>query len=224
MCAPAVFAIGSLVVGLASSALQYVGAQQQANQQASYQNQMITLEQQRAQQEQAQLALKNQQEQEALRLRQSQEKEAASRELNKVSMEARAASSRATVAAGEAGIGGIAVDSLLGEINRQELGYFEASTRQGQMRDVYYDQTTKNMNKGLQMNLDTSRLSSQMNVAQINRPIQRPSFAGFAIQSLGNVLSAGQTYYQGRYYQGGAGTGGLQDNTTPGGIGWLFNI
>lgn len=211
MCAPAVFAIGSLVVGLASSALQYVGAQQAANQQANYQSQMMSLEQQRAQQEQAQLVLKNQQEQEALRLRQSQEKESAARELNKVSMEARAASSRATVAAGEAGIGGIAVDSLLGEINRQELGYFEASTRQGQMRDTYYTQTLGNMNKALEMNLDTSRLSSQMNINQINRPIQRPSFAAFAINAGSAVLGAGQNYYQNKYYFGGGGQGGLQD-------------
>jgi hypothetical protein len=194
MCAPAVFAIASLVVGLAGSAVQYIGGMQQANQQAAYQNQMITLEQQRAQQEQQQLLLRNQQEQEALRLRQAQEKEAAARELNKVSMEARAASSRAVVAAGEAGIGGIAVDSLLGEINRQELGYFEASTRQGQMRDTYYEQTTKNMTKGLEMNLDTSRLASQMNVAQINRPIQRPSFAAFAIEALGTGFGVAQNY------------------------------
>lgn len=194
MCAPAVFAIASLVVGLASSAVQYIGGMQQANQQAAYQNQMITLEQQRAQQEQQQLVLKNQQEQEALRLRQAQEKEAAARELNKVSMEARAAGSRAVVAAGEAGIGGIAVDSLLGEIERQELGYFEASTRQGQMRDTYYDQTTKNMTKALEMNLDTSRLASQMNIAQINRPIQRPSFAAFAISSLGTGFGVAEKY------------------------------
>lgn len=222
MCAPAVFAIGSLVVGLATSALQYVGGQQAANQQAAYQNQMTVLEQQRAQQEQAQLALKNQQEQEALRLRQAQEKEAAARELNKVSMEARAASSRAVVAAGEAGIGGIAVDSLLGEINRQELGYFEASTRQGQMRDTYYTQTLGNMNKALEMNLDTSRLASQMNIAQINRPIQRPSFASFAINAGSAVLGAGQSYYQNKYYSSG-GAGG-NDTTFPSFFDWLKGV
>jgi hypothetical protein len=213
MCAPAVFAIGSLVVGLASSALQYIGGQQQANQQAAYQQQMMTLEQQRAQQEQEQLRLKNQQEQDALRLRQAQERESAARELNKVSMEARAASSRAVVAAGEAGIGGIAVDSLLGEISRQELGYFEASTRQGQMRDTYYGQTLGNMNKALEMNLDTSRLASQMNINQINRPIQRPSFASFMINNTSAVLGAGQNYFQNKYYYGGgSNSGGVQDN------------
>ena len=211
MCAPAVFAIGSLVVGLASSALQYVGAQQAANQQASYQNQMIGMEYQRAAQEQQQLLLKNQQEQASLRLRQAQEKEAATRELAKVSMEARAASSRAVVAAGEAGVTGLSVDALLGEIRRQELGYFETTTRQGQMRDSYYDQSLTNMTTGLGMNLETSRLASQMNVNQINRPIQKPSFASFMINNTSAVLGAGQNFYQNKYYFGGGGQGGLQD-------------
>jgi hypothetical protein len=211
MCAPAVFAIGSLVVGLASSALQYVGAQRVANQQASYQNQMVGMEYQRAAQEQQQLLLKNQQEQASLRLRQAQEKEAATRELAKVSMEARAASSRAVVAAGEAGVTGLSVDALLGEIRRQELGYFETTTRQGQMRDSYYDQSLTNMTTGLGMNLETSRLASQMNVNQINRPIQKPSFASFMINNSSAVLGAGQNFYQNKYYFGGGGQGGLQD-------------
>jgi hypothetical protein len=80
------------------------------------------------------------------------------------------------------------------------------------MRDTYYDQTTKNMTKALGMNLDTSRLASQMNINQINRPIQRPSFAAFAINSLSAGLNAGQNYYQNRYYYGGGpNAGGVQD-------------
>jgi hypothetical protein len=172
---------------------------------------MIGMEYQRAAQEQQQLLLKNQQEQSALRLRQAQEKEAATRELAKVSMEARAASSRAVVAAGEAGVTGLSVDALLGEIRRQELGYFETTTRQGQMRDSYYDQSLANMTTGLGMNLETSRLASQMNVNQINRPIQKPSFASFMINNTSAVLGAGQNYYQNKYYFGGGGQGGLQD-------------
>lgn len=195
MCAPAIFALTSLFVGLAGSAVSYMGQQQMANQQAAYQQQLMNLERQRALQEQQQLLVRNMQEQEAMRLRQSQEKEAASRELNKVAMEARAASSRATVAAGEAGVSGLSVDALLGEINRQELGYFEASRRQDQMRSVYYDQTMKNQNKALEMNLDASSLGYQMNIASINRPIQRPSFAAFAIDAVGQGLGAYQRFF-----------------------------
>ena len=211
MCAPAVFALGALVVGIASQATSFIGQNQAANAQANYQNQLAQLEVRRQQQEQEQLLLKNQQEQLALAGQMSQQNEQAARELNKVSMEARAASSRATVAAGEAGISGLSVDALLGDITRQELGYFEASTRQGQLRDQYYGQTTANMNKALEMNLDYSRMGSQMNLAQINRPIAKPSWSAFAIGLGTQALGAADSYQRMKYYQNLPGQGSSVD-------------
>ena len=211
MCAPAVFALGALVVGIASQATSFIGQNQAANAQANYQNQLAQLEVRRQQQEQEQLLLKSQQEQLALAGQMSQQNEQAARELNKVSMEARAASSRATVAAGEAGISGLSVDALLGDITRQELGYFEASTRQGQLRDQYYGQTTANMNKALEMNLDYSRMGSQMNLAQINRPIAKPSWSAFAIGLGTQALGAADSYQRMKYYQNLPGQGSSVD-------------
>lgn len=211
MCAPAVFALGALVVGIASQATSFIGQNQAANAQANYQNQLAQLEIRRQQQEQEQLLLKNQQEQLALAGQMSQQNEQAARELNKVSMEARAASSRATVAAGEAGISGLSVDALLGDITRQELGYFEASTRQGQLRDQYYGQTTANMNKALEMNLDYSRMGAQMNLAQINRPIAKPSWSAFAIGLGTQALGAADSYQRMKYYQNLPGQGSSVD-------------
>jgi hypothetical protein len=211
MCAPAVFALASLAVGLASQATSFIGQNQAANAQANYQNQLANLEIRRQQQEQEQLVLKTQQEQLALAGQMSQQNEQAARELNKVSMEARAASSRATVAAGEAGISGLSVDALLGDITRQELGYFEASTRQGQLRDQYYGQTTANMNKALEMNLDYSRMGSQMNLAQINRPIAKPSWSAFAIGLGTQTLGAADAFQRMKYYQNLPGQGSSVD-------------
>jgi hypothetical protein len=211
MCAPAVFALGSLAVGLASQATSFIGQTQAANNQANYQSQLASLESRRQQQEQEQLLLKNQQEQQSLFTQQAQQNEQAARELNKVAMEARAASSRATVAAGEAGVSGLSVDALLGDITRQELGYFEASTRQGQMRDQYYAETTKNMQKALEMNLDYSRMGSQMNLAQINRPIAKPSWAAFGINLGTQTLGAADAYQRMKYYQNLPGQGSSVD-------------
>lgn len=211
MCAPAVFALASLAVGIASQAVGFIGQNQAANAQANYQRQLNDLEVRRQQQEQQQLLLRNQQEQAGLRVQQADQNEQAARELNKVAMEARAASSRASLAAGEAGIGGLSVDALLGDITRQELGYFEASTRQGQLRDRYYSETTKNMNKALEMNLDYSRMGSQMNLAQINRPIAKPSWTAFGIGLGTQTLGAADAFQRMKYYQSLPGQGSSVD-------------
>ena len=74
MCFPAALPIASAAISAASTGLQFVGARQQAKQQAAFQAQAAAAERQRFQQEQT-----------SLRMRQAQEQEATARELEQVS-------------------------------------------------------------------------------------------------------------------------------------------
>lgn len=230
MCAvaalPLALGVGSFAVSAGSSVLGYLGAQQQADAQQSYQAQMSALEQQRLQQEERQLRFKTDTEnrrleQQALsmRVQQAQEQDAAAREMFAVMKDARAAKARTKVAAGEAGIKGISVDSLLDEIGRTELGFYEGVLRQQTYKSQYYDETQKimawdraNNQAGLAMNIDTARLGSSFNQARINQPISRPSFAGLGLNILRGGLDASNTYFSSTYYTSyGAGSGRTSD-------------
>lgn len=231
MCAvaalPLALGIGSFAVSTGSSVLGYLGQQQAANDQASYQSQMASLEQQRLAQQQRQLRFQTdvenrrlEQQGLALRVQQAQEQDAASREMFSVMKEARAAKARTKVASGEAGIKGISVDALVDEIGRTELGYYESVLRQQDYKSAYYNETLKtlawdraNNQAGLTMNLDTARVGSSFNQARINQPIYKPSFAGLGLNIFKGGLDASNSYFSSTYYTtyGAGGSGRTSD-------------
>ena len=160
-------AIAGLALGVGSAGAGYLGQRQQAKQQARYQAQASAAERQRALQEQS-----------SIRMRQAQEQEATNRELANVALKSREALATATVSAGESGVAGLSVDSLLNDYIRQESTYRMGIGRQQEMKDV---QT------GLA--LTDAGYRSQSNLININKPINRPSFLTAALQAGSQGLS-----------------------------------
>jgi hypothetical protein len=216
MCAPAilplVFSVGQFAIGATSSVLGYMGQQQQASQQAQYQANLSMLEQERAQREQLQLQRQYSQEMFARQVQIGQEKEASAREMMGLAKEARAVRSKIKVASGEAGVQGTSIDGLLDEVTRQELGYLEAKTRQLQLMDQNFMLNAMNMEESLRTNSSNALFGSQMRLANINRPIERPSLWALGTNLFGQGLSSANSYYTNKYYQRyGAGSGQTTD-------------
>lgn len=238
MCAPIglpmLFSLGSFAIGSAQAITQYAGQQQMANQQAQYQAQLSALEQQRyeravaLEQERAgreRAGMFQQYNQQAFndQLKAYQEAEMASRELMGVAKEARAVRAKVKVASGEAGVRGPSIDGLLGEVTRQELGYREAQARRQELRNQYYNINAQNMAQSLESNLSNAQFGStarlqnediatQMRIASINRPIERPNLWSLGLGLFGQGLSSANLYYTNRYYQQyGAGSGRTND-------------
>lgn len=118
----------------------------------------------------------------ATQLRMQQEQKAASQELQKTQTEATQARSTAQVAAGEAGVSGLSVDSLIADYYNQ----------QGQ-----YERTLDN---NLQMQSDALRAdmdgTSHQTASRINSVSQgqKPSFAGAAVRILGAGVNSYGSY------------------------------
>ena len=100
-----------------------------------------------------------------MRMRQAQEQEATNRELGDIALKRRAAVSRASTSAGEAGVAGVSVTALMDDYMRQEADYRVATLQQQEWRDV---------NAGLA--LTDAGYRTQQNLIGINRPINKPNF------------------------------------------------
>jgi len=203
MCAPALplaLSLASFAVGTASTLTQYAGQQQMARNQATYQANLTALEQERARREQQQLQTQYSQELFAKQVQLDQQREASARELAGVAKEARAVRSRIKVAKGEAGVQGVSIDGLLNEVTRQELGYAEAQARRQQILAQNFSIESQNMAEAVRTNRSNSAFGSQMKIANINQPIQRPSLWALGINLAGNALSGANTYFTSSYY------------------------
>jgi hypothetical protein len=165
---------GSVVSGVASPLVGYMGQRQQAKQQAAFQAQAAAAERQRFMQEQT-----------SLRMRQAQEQEAVGRELEQVSRKSQEALSRARVSAGEAGVAGASVQALMDDYVRQEAGYRAATLRQQELGGV-----------ATGLGLEQAGFATQQRQIGINRPIARPSFLTAGLQSLSGGLGATVTGLQ----------------------------
>jgi hypothetical protein len=190
MCNPAtaVLALGalSIVTSAATGIIQYVGQRQQADAQAQYQ---AALMQARNQEIQDNMALANEsflQQSQQLHLRDQQEDESASQDIQKVQIEAAKARATARVAAGEAGVSGLSVDSLLADFYRQEDVFRESVRRNRQLGRLQ----TKEDIKGL-------RAQAQGRVASVRpytpEPIVRPNFLGTGLQILTDTAIRGSS-------------------------------
>jgi len=155
---------------VAGTAVQYQGQQSQARRQDAFNR--------RRQEEGTQRALENyglQTKQATSRLQ--QESISASQEISEVGRQARRAQSVATVAAGEAGVGGKSVNALLDDFERQELFY---------TTDVRRNLEWKESNMADQ--LEAIRIGTQGQIENLQfMPMQRPSFLGAALRIGGSI-------------------------------------
>ena len=159
----------SITASVGSSALSFIGQQQQAKQQEKYQRIASRQEAERLQQEQT-----------AIRIKQDQENQARQNELFELKKRTDAAVASATVAAGEAGVAGTSADLLLGDYYRSMGNYETALLREQGFQDVATGLATQ----------DAISRSGQRQTG-ILRPINRPSV-------LEGIASVGSSYLQGQ--------------------------
>lgn len=180
MCDPVSIAVASFASTAASTGLSFIGqsqaasAQQAANQATAQSARQSALLQHRTIDE-----------------RITQEREAASQGIANADRSQRAAQSRAAVSAGEAGVQGNSVNSLIGDI-----GMTFGRERSNISRNL--DNTTNQLvlsGQGV-----TTNTKSRIN--QLPRP-NPPSVAGTGLQLVGGGLSAYNTYEQLRFYNQG---------------------
>jgi len=164
MCSPL---IASSIIGGASALSSIQGQRYQAQAQAESQRLASMQERQRYQAEVAAMRTQQQQEQEG----RTQQKQQA----DKKAMEARAT---ATVSAGEAGVSGLSVDALLGDISRQQAEFNFSSDRQAAMTDVNRD-----------LALRESGMGFNRSMLRINQPIQQPDYLGSLVGGMQTGLS-----------------------------------
>lgn len=164
MCSPL---IASSIIGAASTATSLIGQSQQAS--AQREAQAIASRQERERYLAEVSAMRTQQQQEAIARSQNIE------ESTRRAMEARAT---ARTAAGEAGISGLSVDALLGDLSRQQAEYEFSVQRQAQLTDV-----------NRQLALREAGLGFSRNMLRINQPIAQPDYLGTATQGLQTGLS-----------------------------------
>lgn len=170
-------ALGGLAIATsaATGIVSYIGQSQQAEVQANYQAQLVQARNQEIL-ENARLAQESYlQQAHQLNLRQQQEDERASQSIQQTRQEAAQARAITRVAAGESGVTGLSVDSLLRDFYRQEDSFNESVRRN---RDFSRLQNQEDM-KGL-------RAQAQGRVAAVQpympEPIIRPNLLGSALQ------------------------------------------
>jgi hypothetical protein len=165
-------AVASLAIGAASSAMSFVGQQQQANAQNDYAN------------ENAHAAVEaTLQQYSDTQARIAQEQAAAGQQTEQVNREAQARAATARVAVGEAGVSGLSVDALLGD------AYGSAARRRdviGTNLDYTVDQLQRSQ-LGIQAQ-GQNRISSVRTVAP-------PSGLQLGLGIAQAATSAGAAYY-----------------------------
>ena len=164
MCDPVSIGIGMAV---ASAGSQIHGQRQQAKTQAKVQANASAAERERYLREVS-----------SMRVQQGQEEVAAAQKIQESIRKTREAKATAFVAAGERGVAGLSVDSILRDMDRQ-LGRDQFNTAQQlQMNDV-----------GRSMQLENAGLGFTNNMLRINRPIEQPNYLGSALSGAQTGLS-----------------------------------
>lgn len=164
MCSPL---IASTIIGAAGTASSLIGQRQQAQAHAESQRLASMQERQRYLAEVSAMRTQEQQED----LGRTQQKQQAARR----AMEARAT---ATVSAGEAGVSGLSVDALLGDLSRQQAEYEFSVDRQSSLTNI-----------NRQLALQESGIGFNRNMLRINQPIAQPDYLGTFTQGLQSGLS-----------------------------------
>jgi hypothetical protein len=166
MCIAALPAIGA-ALSIASSAVGYMGAAQQAKQQNEYYVQNAQA---------ANIAAGNQYAQ--LQHREIQQRDAASRDMMQMGIEGLKARGTAQAAAGEAGVTGLSVDALMGSFFAAEGQKKEARSSQFSM-----DQAAT------YAEMDTVKAQTEARINSVQRA-DSPSFLPFLISGLSGAVGA----------------------------------
>ena len=164
MCSPLIV---SSIVGGASALSSIQGQRQQADAQEESQRLASMQERQRYLAEVS-----------AMRTQQSQEQEATTQQRQQADRRAMEARATATVSAAEAGVSGLSVDALLGDLSRQQADYEFSVQQQARLTDV-----------NRQMALNEAGIGFSRNMLRINQPIQQPDYLGSVVGGLQSGLS-----------------------------------
>lgn len=166
MCVAALPAIGA-ALSIASSAVGYMGAAQQAKQQNEYYSQNAQAANIAAGDQYNQLAYRN-----------LQQRDAAGRDLTQMGIEGLKARGTAYAAAGEAGVTGLSVDALVGD-------YFAAEGRQKEAR-----QAQASMDQAATYaEMDSVKANTQGRINSVQRA-SSPSPLPFLISGLSGAVNA----------------------------------
>jgi hypothetical protein len=188
MCEPATIslALGGLAIATsaATGIVSYMGQQRQADAGVTYQEALIQSHNNQMIQNAALATESYTQQAQQLAVREQEEDEKASQDIQQTQIEAAQARARARVAAGEAGVAGLSVDSLFADFYRQE-DIFRESVRRN--RELGRQQYKRNL-KGLQSQAQGRIASIQ---PYVPKPVIRPSFLGSALQIGSDVFTQG---------------------------------
>jgi len=181
MCVP--LAAVSAGIGALSSGAQAIGARQQARMQ--YQAQLQQNEMQRRLQAQSITAAESKAgfQRSAAILERQQQQETIRQEKGRVAKAGEAITSKAVVAAGEAGVSGLSVQALMDDYIRQQAGQIAALTSQDKLYALRHG-----------LNLEQLGLASEQEILGLSRPIDKPSVLGLGLNVLSSGLSAYGTY------------------------------
>lgn len=102
----------------------------------------------------------------AARIEQAQERIAAAKRIQAAAKASRAALSKSVVSAGEAGVAGISVDALEGDIQRETAEFVFGTEQQLEFNNIARN-----------FALENAQMATTMNQIRINQPIQQPDFA-----------------------------------------------
>ena len=190
MCVP--LAAVSAGIGALSSGAQAIGARQQARMQ--YQAQLQQNEMQRRLQAQSIAAAESKAgfQRSAAILERQQQQETIRQEKGRVAKAGEAITSKAVVAAGEAGVSGLSVQALMDDYIRQQAGQVAALTSQDKLYALRHG-----------LNLEQLGLASQQEIMGLSRPIidpikDEPSVLGMGLDILQGGMSG---YSMGRSFQ-----------------------
>ena len=144
----------SMGMGAAQSILSIQGQRQSAKAQARAQANQTKAEQQRLLQQQS-----------AERINQRFQEEQVANQLQKSSIKAMEARATARVSAGESGVSGISVDSLMNDLTRKQAVYNFGLTRQLEQGNIATDLRMQDFSQG-----------SYQRQLSINQPIKQPNY------------------------------------------------
>lgn len=181
MCGPAAIPIAALVISAVGTGAAYYSADQQAKQEHDFNSASIN--------EGSKLARQSfDLEQQQLQEQQRQDDEAASQKDQQIQKEAAQAKATARVAAGEAGVAGLSVDSLLADFDNQEAISRGALKRQSEW--------TRSQRRVDQLG---SRAGQMQHLSGLRRaPSMGPSLAVAGLQIAGAGLDTASTISQRR--------------------------
>ena len=178
-----------ITMSVATTAVSFMGQQQQANAQNAMAARRQELGTARALENYA-----NQSRQ--ARDRQLQEREAAAQEINTVHREARRRTATAQVAAGEGGVTGASLTHLMNDFHRKDLEFATNVNRNLQFREANIEDQLESIRSGTQGQIENL----------MYMPTPQPSFLGAGLRIGSSVLGA---YAQYKSITGwGGGTGG----------------